>query len=131
MQYKLTVDMPHLPKGDTVTIAGLGEFVNGKSAIVDEEHAEAFRIFHGTSEDHFDETGSQLLFTSRELGPTLLQAASTMYGVEIETYKEEDPPKKQEDPPKKQEENKATDPAVALATGATQYVESTPEGGDK
>lgn len=83
--YELTVDQPNLPKGELVQIPGLGTFKNGSSYPVTKAEADAYRTYHSkvvTVDDKDDEDfgGSRL-----ELGPTLLQASKTMYGVEVVT----------------------------------------------
>jgi hypothetical protein len=70
--YVVTVDMPNLPKGEEVTITGLGAFVNGEATVVDEETENAFRVANQTSTSTHDEDGFQTLEWA--LGPSLLEA---------------------------------------------------------
>ena len=83
-EYKMTVDVPHLPKGAPIQIVGLGTFENGSTVEVSKEDADHYRDVHGRQEPQHDEDGS-LVGMSREKGPTLLQASKSMYGVEVET----------------------------------------------
>jgi hypothetical protein len=69
-EYKLEVDVPHLPKGEPVQIPGLGTFANGETHEIEKEDAEAYRVYNGRD---------------GELGQTLLQASKNMYGVEVST----------------------------------------------
>lgn len=82
--YNLDVDQPGLPKGELVQIPGLGTFENGSSYEVTKSEADAYRSYNSTQEPtHNDEeeiTGSEMT-----LGPTLLEASKTMYGIEVTT----------------------------------------------
>lgn len=82
--YSLTVDLPTSPKGEPVQIAGLGTFDNGKTYTVSKEQADFFRSFNAVLVDDVDDKGN-VVGSKLEQGPTLLEAAKTMYGVEVST----------------------------------------------
>lgn len=84
--YELTLDQPNLPKGELVQIPGLGTFENGSTYDIDADQAYSFRTYHVRSVPFVDEETQAILGSSVELGPTLLQASKTMYGVEVATY---------------------------------------------
>lgn len=82
--YKLTVDLPDLPKGELVQIPGLGTFENGSSYEVTQEEADGYRVYHQFVKPVTNKDGA-IVGAETELGNTLLEAAKTMYGVEVET----------------------------------------------
>jgi hypothetical protein len=43
--YQITIDYPNMPKGQEVSIPGLGTYKNGTSHAVTEEEAELFRAY--------------------------------------------------------------------------------------
>lgn len=80
--YELTVDLPTLPKGEPIQIVGLGTFKNGSTYTVSKEEADGYRTYHTNQQDVFDDSGKRT-GTEVVLGPTLLQASKTMFGVEV------------------------------------------------
>jgi hypothetical protein len=84
--YELNIDLPNLPKGELVQIAGLGTFENGSSYTITKSEADSYRSYHSrvvpVTGDNDEVLGSDL-----ELGSTLLQASKYMYGVTVETSK--------------------------------------------
>ncbi len=76
--YKLTVNMPNLPKGDDVIIDGLGVFKNGETSEVTAEQAAYFRRHHGGLA--WDEAAEADVWKD---GRTLLEASKNMFGVEV------------------------------------------------
>lgn len=43
MPYSLTVDYPNMPKGQELSIVGLGTFKNGSTTTISDEEAQMFR----------------------------------------------------------------------------------------
>jgi hypothetical protein len=82
--YKMTVDLPTLPKGEPVQIVGLGTFENKGTYTVTKDQAEYFRSHHSRQIEVRDDTGD-VVGSELELGPTLLQSSKNMYGVEVES----------------------------------------------
>jgi len=88
--YELTIDLPSIPKGNEdhqIQIPGLGTFENGRTYEVSKEQAEAFRAYHTVQESVVDEDTGAYLGSDAKPGPTLLEAAKSMYGVTVETVK--------------------------------------------
>jgi hypothetical protein len=81
--YELTVDVPSSPKGEPIQIPGLGTFENGGTYGVNEDDAQAFRTYHSVQKPVYSEEGQMILGNEVELGPTLLQASKSMFGVEV------------------------------------------------
>jgi len=102
MGYTLTVDIPNLGPNEEVQIPGLGTFKNGGTYEVDDELAERYRVAHTTVVPEFDENNN-LVANNEEQGPTLLEAAKSMYGIEVKTA---GPPKAKAEETKKEEEGK-------------------------
>jgi hypothetical protein len=96
MQYKITIDLPNLSKGQGVAIIGLGEFENGKSYVIDEETQDQFRAVNATQVDEEDDKGRPTGRVLSNLGPTLKQA-KFQEGITVEAVKEE---KKADESPK-------------------------------
>lgn len=72
MPYELKLSLPNLPKGQTVAFTGLPkEYANGKTHIISDEEAEAFRVINMSA----DEEGSV------QLGAPLDQAFKKVEGV--------------------------------------------------
>jgi hypothetical protein len=89
--YEVTIDEEGTPKGALIQIPGLGTFANGSTFDVDEDQHARFRAHHSTTTPVVDdednlvvEDGTYIYET--ELGPTLLQAAKGMNGVQVTTY---------------------------------------------
>jgi hypothetical protein len=93
MSYKITFNLPNLPKGQGVAINGLGEFKNGSSYTIDNDQHDQFRAFNSVQVDD-EETGQVVT----ELGPTLLQA-NFQEGITVEAAKgaKNDQPEKGDD----------------------------------
>lgn len=83
--YTVTVDNPTLPKGEPIQIVGLGTFENGGTYTVSKQEADAYRTYHSALVTTRDERDGSILGADTELGPTLLQASKTMFGVEVST----------------------------------------------
>lgn len=84
--YTLTVDLPDLPEGELVQIPGLGTFENaGDPVDVTKQQADAYRVYHQRQETVTDEESGAILGSELVLGPTLLEASKSMYGVEVKT----------------------------------------------
>jgi hypothetical protein len=96
--YTIDFDLPGTAKGQSVQVAGLGEFENGSSYDVTREEADAFRSYNIRQESHHNEDGQ--LVTETHLGPTLLQAFEHTEGVTVTTTQ---PNQQRNDPPKKPE----------------------------
>lgn len=88
VMYEITVDQPSLPKGEQVQIPGLGTFENGYTYTVTKGEANGYRTYHTCQVDVLDED-MNVVGSDVELGPTLLQAAKSMYGVEVSTVEPE------------------------------------------
>jgi hypothetical protein len=88
--YKITIDYPNMPKGQEVTIHGLGTFKNGSTTVVEKDDADMFRVYQ------------------RDTGlpdRTLLQAFQKSEYITVETFTPE-PPKEE---PKTGEQKKDGD----------------------
>lgn len=83
--YELTIDQPNLPKGEPVQIPGLGTFENGYSYTISRDEAEAFRTYHTRQKVKYGDDGS-IVGSELEKGPTLLEAAKNMYGLEVNAF---------------------------------------------
>jgi hypothetical protein len=71
--YKIKLDLPGTPKGEVVTIDGIGALENGATHEVSDEEAHAFRLAHPARvESVNDSTGETVVETT--LGPTLYEA---------------------------------------------------------
>lgn len=80
--YKITIDYPNMPKGQEVSIPGLGTFENGSTTTVTKEQSDAFRAYQ------------------KDVGmpdKTLLESFKGAEYVTVVTTKE-DPPSNQRDP---------------------------------
>lgn len=77
MGYKVEVNYPNLPKGEVVTIDGVGELVNGSTTEVSDAQADAFRTRHPIS----DKDGNLVQ------GPTLLKAFESSEHVKVTSTK--------------------------------------------
>lgn len=82
--YTMDVDLDGSPKGEQIQIAGLGTFENGSSYDITRAEAEAYRSYNTRYETIVGEN-DEILGSTPELGPTLLQASKTMFGVEVTT----------------------------------------------
>jgi hypothetical protein len=85
MSYKITLDLPNLPKGQGVAINGLGEFKNGRSYTITPEQHDQFRAFNSVQVDDEENPGQVV----NKLGPTLLQARF-QDGITVEKITEEE-----------------------------------------
>lgn len=83
--YVLSVDLPNLPKGEPIQIAGLGTFENGSTNDISQRAADAFRAYNGRQTPIYSEEDGSLTGTEWSQGPTLLEASKQMYGVEVKT----------------------------------------------
>jgi hypothetical protein len=81
--YEITIDFPNMPKGQQVSIPGLGTYENGSTNVVSKEEAEAFKAYQ-------TDTGMP--------DQTLLQAFKGQDFVKVVTSKTEEHPKRQRDP---------------------------------
>jgi hypothetical protein len=81
--YKITFDYPNMPKGQEISVPGLGTYRNGSTTFVSKEEAEAFRVYQV-------DVGMP--------DKTLLQAFQGSDYVTVETAKEDSGPKPQRDP---------------------------------
>lgn len=79
--YKMTVQLPNLPKGAEVAIDGLGVFENGYEYDISEEQANTFRARNAAQLFSHDKDGN--LEVKTEQGPTLLQAYKKDDGIEV------------------------------------------------
>lgn len=79
--YKMTVQMPNLPKGTKVAIDGLGIFENGYEYDVSAEEAENYRSRNTVQTFHHDDEGNLIVET--EIGPTLLQTTKKYDGIDV------------------------------------------------
>lgn len=84
VEYEMAVNHPALPKGAEIQIPGLGVFKNGHSYKISKDEAQGFRVHHTRQVDVTDDSGA-VVGSEPELGPTLLQASKSMYGVEVNT----------------------------------------------
>lgn len=106
--YEISFDLESAPKGEPIQVPGLGTFENGKAYEVTKAEADAYRAFHVHQEPVYNDK-DEMVGTEAVLGPTLLQAAKHMYGVEVSTVGD----KQEEDT--QAEENEA--PAANTDTG--------------
>lgn len=91
MTYKLSVDQPNIGDEGEVYIHGLGTFKNGKSYEISGELEETFRTVNAVDQGGIDDDPESETFGSVRpnvvLGPSLVDAAKSMYGVTVEEIK--------------------------------------------
>lgn len=88
--YEITVDNPNSPKGEPIQIPGLGTFENGSTYVVSKDEAASYRAYHATQTTVRGADDDSIFGADLEQGPTLLQAAKNMYGVEVSTVSSDD-----------------------------------------
>lgn len=102
MPYKLTVNLPSVPEGRDVYIAGLGTFPNGGTYDISDEQDLAYQNAHTRDEGHFDfdhvaeraepGTGGSGAYVHKLVpGPSIVEAVQSMRGVTLEEVKPEEP----------------------------------------
>lgn len=89
--YQITIDYPNMPKGQEVSIPGLGTYKNGSTHAVTKEEADLFRAYQA-------DTGMP--------DQTLLQAFKGQDYVTVESVKEPQPRSSRRDPAAAPEETK-------------------------
>lgn len=120
--YELTIDQPNLPKGEPVQIPGLGTFENGYSYTISKDEADAFRTYHTRQVPVTNEETGEIVGSDLEKGPTLLEAAKSMYGVEVTSFD-----KSNTDDPNKANAKRAvttSSPDTSVWVASTAYEES-------
>jgi hypothetical protein len=71
--YKIKLDLPGTPKGEVVTIDGIGALENGATHEVSDEEAHAFRLAHPRRVEGTAASGGETQ-AETSLGPTLYDA---------------------------------------------------------
>jgi hypothetical protein len=97
--YELEVNIPEQPEGSPIQIPGLGVFENGKKYEITEDEANNYRVHNSVQVPDIDEETHVVLGGHFEQGPSLYDAAQTMYGVNVTDLSSGKQSKDEEEPP--------------------------------
>lgn len=119
VSFKVVLNMPNLPNGEAVQIAGLGLFLNGDTRVISEQEEMTWRNYHG-------QLGDDNVFVP---GPTLVQASKTMPGVTVTRVSAEptEPPTLEAQAPAPAEEVAEASLADEVSAGAVTDTEGSGE----